>query len=135
MFDMYQEIILDHYRNPHNKGEMKDATVRAHDYNPLCGDEIAMYLKINSNKITDVRFSGKGCAISQASASMLTDFVKGKTLDNIKKLGRDDVLKMLGIEISAVRLKCALLSLKVLKVATYDYMGKGKDSIKKEFDF
>ena len=132
--DMYQEIILDHYRHPHNKGEMKDSTVRTFDTNPLCGDAITIYLKIKHNKIEDVKFMGTGCAISLASASMLTDEIKGKTLDEVRKLTKDDILKFLGIEISAVRLKCALLSLKVLKVGVYNYLGS-KEKVKDEFNF
>lgn len=116
MDDFYREFILDHYKNPHNFGELPDATHRYHDTNPLCGDEITMYLKIGADeRVEDVRFSGKGCAISQASASILTDEVKGKTLDELKAIDRDHVLENLGITLSPARIKCALLSLKALK--------------------
>ncbi|MCS6787966.1 MAG: SUF system NifU family Fe-S cluster assembly protein [Aigarchaeota archaeon] len=115
--------ILDHYRNPRNYGELPDATVRAKDSNPLCGDVIEMSLKIEGDRIVDVRFRGKGCAISQASASMLTDRLKGMTLDEARSLNRDYVLGMLGIELSPVRVKCATLSLKVLKLGIYSYLG------------
>ncbi len=116
MDDFYREFILDHYKNPHNFGELPDATHRYHDTNPLCGDEITMYLKIGADdRVDDVRFSGKGCAISQASASILTDEVKGKTLDELKAIDRDHVLENLGITLTPARLKCALLSLKALK--------------------
>ena len=116
MDDFYREFILDHYKNPHNFGELPDATHRYHDTNPLCGDEITMFLKIGANdRVDDVRFSGKGCAISQASASILTDEVKGKTLDELKAIDRDHVLENLGITLTPARLKCALLSLKALK--------------------
>ena len=116
MDDFYREFILDHYKNPHNFGELADATHRYHDTNPLCGDEITMYLKIGADdRVDDVRFSGKGCAISQASASILTDEVKGKTLDELKAIDRDHVLENLGITLTPARLKCALLSLKALK--------------------
>jgi len=116
MDDFYREFILDHYKNPHNFGELADATHRYHDTNPLCGDEITMYLKIGENeRVEDVAFSGKGCAISQASASILTDEVRGKTLDELKALDRDHVLESLGITLTPARIKCALLSLKTLK--------------------
>jgi len=118
------EIILDHYRNPRNYGDLPDATVRAKDSNPLCGDVVEMHLKIEGDRIVDVRFKGKGCAISQASASMLTERIKGMSLEDARKLGRDDVIEMLGVQLSPVRVKCATLSLKVLKLAIYAHMGK-----------
>ncbi|HEX9494225.1 MAG TPA: SUF system NifU family Fe-S cluster assembly protein, partial [Candidatus Limnocylindria bacterium] len=94
MDDFYREFILDHYKNPHNFGELADATHRYHDTNPLCGDEITMFLKIGADQtVEDVAFSGKGCAISQASASILTDEVRGKTLDELKAFDRDHVLE------------------------------------------
>src|SRR5258708_20291666 len=115
MDDFYREFILDHYKNPHNFGELADATHRYHDTNPLCGDEITMYLKIGADqKVENVAFSGKGCAISQASASILTDEVRGKTLDELKAFDRDHVLESLGITLSPARIKSALLSLKAL---------------------
>lgn len=113
---MYQENILDHYKNPRNFEKMENASVHHHEYNPLCGDEIELFLAIDkNNKIVDVRFQGHGCAISKASASMLTEEIKGKSLNELKKLAKENILKMLGIPISAVRLKCALLSLDTLK--------------------
>ncbi|MEN3047157.1 MAG: Fe-S cluster assembly sulfur transfer protein SufU [Candidatus Caldarchaeales archaeon] len=115
--------ILDHYRNPRNYGELPDATVRAKDSNPLCGDVIEMSLRIEGDRIVDVRFRGKGCAISQASASMLTERLKGMSLDEARSLNRDYVLGMLGIELSPVRVKCATLSLKVLKLGIYSHLG------------
>lgn len=129
---MYADIILDYYRNPRNYGTVKDMDATAKDYNPLCGDEIEMSLKIEDGRVADVKFSGKGCAISQASASMLTELVMGKTLEDIKKLGKDDVLEMLGIEISHVRIKCALLGLKVLKLAAYQHLGQKMSEEEKE---
>ena len=120
MDDFYREFILDHYKNPHNFGELPDATHRYHDTNPLCGDEITMYLKIGADeRVEDVRFSGKGCAISQASASILTDEVKGKTLDELKAIDREHVMENLGITLSPARIKCALLGLKALKGAAW----------------
>ena len=113
---MYQENILDHFKNPRNFGKIENASVHHHEYNPLCGDEIEMDLVIDKNKkIADVKFSGHGCAISQASASMLTEQVKGKHIEEIEKLTKESILEMLGIPISPVRLKCALLSLDTLK--------------------
>ena len=112
---MYQENILDHYKNPHNHGEIKNPTVQHQGYNPLCGDEIELFIIVESNKIKEVKFVGKGCAISKASASMLTDEIKEKSLEELKKMTKEDILKMLGIQISPVRLKCALLSLDTLK--------------------
>lgn len=114
----YREYILEHYRNPHNYGRLDHPDLWFEDDNPLCGDRIRFELKIDDGRITDVRFEGKGCAISQASASMLTDTIKGMTLDQTLRLGKDDVLENLGANtISAVRIKCATLGLKVLKEA------------------
>src|SRR3989338_4071066 len=113
---MYQENILDHYKSPRNFGKIGNATVHHHEYNPLCGDEVELYLVIDENKkVIDVKFYGRGCAISLASASMLTEQIKGKILDELKNMTKEDILEMLGIPISPVRLKCALLSLDTLK--------------------
>ena len=113
---IYQENILDHYKSPRNFGKIAKATVHHHEYNPLCGDEIEMFLIIDENKkVAEVRFHGHGCAISQASASMLTEQIKGKSVEELKKFSKDDILEMLSIPISPVRLKCALLSLDTLK--------------------
>jgi len=121
---MYADIILDYYRNPRNYGIIEKPDAAARDVNPLCGDEVEIQLKINDKKIKDIKFAGHGCAISQASASMLTELVMGKTLEEVKKLGREDILDMLGIELSHVRIKCAMLGLKVLKLAAYKYLGQ-----------
>lgn len=113
---MYQENILDHYKNPRNFGKIENASVRHHESNPLCGDELDLFLVIDKNrKVADVRFNGRGCAISQASASMLTEQIKGKSIDELKKMTKENILEMLGIPLSPVRLKCALLSLDTLK--------------------
>jgi len=122
--DIYKDIILDYYRYPRNFGDLPNPDVRAKDSNPLCGDIIEMQLKIKDNRVEDVRFKGKGCAISQASASMLTETVKGKTLDEIKALGKSDVLSLLGIDPGPTRIKCALLGLKVVKLGVYGYLGQ-----------
>jgi nitrogen fixation NifU-like protein len=119
-YEMYQEQILDHYKHPRNRGEMPDADLHAHDYNPLCGDDLSIYLKTDAKgTIIDVKFTGQGCAISQSSASMLTVMLKGKTVADAKAIDPDRIVKMLGIPLSAVRLKCALLSLQVLKKALF----------------
>ena len=120
MEDMYREVILDHYKNPRFRGELDPADISYEDDNPLCGDNIRIDLRVDDNdRIVECAFSGQGCAISQASASMLMEDIQGKTLEEIKKYSRDDILDMLGIELGPGRLKCAMLSLKVLKVGAY----------------
>jgi nitrogen fixation protein NifU and related proteins len=115
--DFYRDYILDHYRNPRNFGHLGHADVQAEDLNPLCGDAIRIELALDDGVVKDVRFSGKGCAISQASASMLTERIKGMKLADIAKLSKDVVLEDVGIGISPTRMKCAMLGLRVLKSA------------------
>ena len=115
MDDLYRDYILDHYKNPRNYGELPGATHTYHDHNPLCGDELTMALKVVNGRVEDVKFSGKGCAISQASASMLTEQVVGRSLEDLRAIGKEQILENLGIAISPARVKCALLSLKTLK--------------------
>ena len=117
--DMYQANILEHYRSPHNYGALEGHNIAIKDVNPLCGDIIEIQMIAENGKIEDIRFLGKGCAISQASASMLTDEVKGKLIDDVLKFDKDNILEMLGVEISPARLKCAFLSLKVLRMCLY----------------
>jgi nitrogen fixation NifU-like protein len=119
MYDLYREYILDHYQNPRNYGEMEDPDISHEEYNPLCGDRLVFQLKLEGDRVVDVKFHGEGCAISQASASMLTERVLGKTLDELKAITKDEILEMLGIPIGPVRIKCALLSLKALKAGIY----------------
>ncbi len=120
MDDLYRELILDHYKNPHNYGTLEPADISYEDDNPLCGDRVRIDIRLdNQNRVSEVRFSGKGCAISQASASMLTDEIKGKTLEELRHFDKQDLLDLLGIPLSPVRLKCALLALKVLKAGAY----------------
>ena len=124
MSSVYSEIILDYYRHPRNKGTLDHPHIKAKDSNPLCGDIIEMQLELDGNdSVKDVRFNGQGCAISQASASMLTELVKGKTLDDARTISKEEILSLIGGQLSAVRLKCALLSLKVLKTGVYTYLG------------
>jgi nitrogen fixation protein NifU and related proteins len=115
----YREYILDHYKNPRNFGRIEAPEITHEEYNPLCGDMVGMDFRVRDGVIEDVMFHGRGCAISQASASLMTERLKGMTLDEARLLSKEDVLEELGIDISPARLKCALLSLKVLKVGAY----------------
>src|SRR3989442_1794503 len=120
-YDLYQEQILDHYKHPRNKGPLPGATLNARDSNPLCGDEVVLHVNVDGSKrVSDVRFEGRGCAISQASASILTTMLKGLSLTDVEAVNQDALLKKLGIPLSVVRLKCAVLSLHVLKLALGD---------------
>ena len=120
MDDLYREVIIDRYKNPQFKGILEPHDISFEDDNPVCGDHIRIDLRVKQDGvITDVRFDGHGCAISQASADLLLESVIGKKLDDVKELSKEDILEMLGIELGPVRLKCALLSLKVLKAAVY----------------
>jgi len=115
----YREYILDHYKNPRNYGRLEQPDITHEEDNPLCGDVVGMDFRVKAGVIEDIRFHGRGCAISQASASLLTERLKGMALDEAKKIDKNDVLGELGIQISPARIKCALLSLKVLKVGAY----------------
>jgi nitrogen fixation protein NifU and related proteins len=115
--DFYRDYILDHYRHPRNFGHLEQVDAQAEDINPLCGDQIRIELALDDGVVKDVRFSGKGCAISQASASMLTERIKGMKLSEVAKLSKDVVLEDVGIGISPTRMKCAMLGLRVLRSA------------------
>ncbi|TLX66714.1 MAG: SUF system NifU family Fe-S cluster assembly protein [Thaumarchaeota archaeon] len=137
--DIYREIILDYYRNPRNYGKIENPDISKKDSNPLCGDELEMHINLKDNKISDVKFTGKGCAISQASASMLTELIMDKDFEFVKELTKEDVLENLGLhDLGPARIKCALLSLKVLKYGIYSYVSEklkdtaSADKIKEE---
>jgi len=120
MDDLYREQIVDRFKNPRRRGTLDPHDFTYEDDNPLCGDRIRIDVRVDAdNRVTAAAFSGQGCAISQASADLLTESVVGKTLDEVKQISKDDILELLGIELGPVRLKCALLSLKVLKAGVY----------------
>jgi nitrogen fixation NifU-like protein len=120
MDDFYRELIVERYKNPVYKGELDPHDFSYEDENPLCGDHIHIDIRVDKdNKITEAAFSGHGCAISQASADLLLESIIGKSLEEVKHFSKEDVLDLLGIELGPVRLKCALLSLKVLKAGIY----------------
>jgi nitrogen fixation protein NifU and related proteins len=127
MDDLYRDYILEHYRRPHNFGVLDGATTSQEGANPLCGDRITMQLRVRGGVIDGVGFTGRGCAISQASASLLTDEIKGKPLTDVANFRADDLLDLLGIEISPARLKCAMLSHDSLQHTLAD-LGVGQDA-------
>jgi nitrogen fixation protein NifU and related proteins len=128
--DLYRENIIDHYKNPRYRGHLEPSDIHFEDDNPLCGDHIEITLRVDDKGfISDCRFDGKGCAISQASADLLMESIIGKPLEDVKKLTKQDVLDLLGIELGPVRLKCALLSLKVLKAGAYGLQESNEDLI------
>jgi nitrogen fixation NifU-like protein len=123
--DMYREVILDHYKNPRGYGVIEEADAQAKGQNPLCGDEVSISLKFGDDgeTIDDIRFEGRGCAISQAATSMLTEIVKGKTVAQVAALPKEELLEEIGIQLTPIRLKCAILGLGVLKVALHESRG------------
>jgi nitrogen fixation protein NifU and related proteins len=129
MDDLYREQIIERYKNPQYRGHLEPYDIQFEDDNPLCGDHIEITIRVDGkNNVTEAAFEGKGCAISQASADLLVESIHGKSLDEVKKLNKQDVLDMLGIDLGPVRLKCALLSLKVLKAGVYG-LGEASDDL------
>ena len=128
MDDLYRELIIDRYQNPQFQGVLNPNDISYQDDNPLCGDHIQIDIRVDGNEIvTEAAFSGQGCSISQASADLLVESIVGKNLEDVKAINKDDLLELLGIELGPVRLKCALLSLKVLKGGVYG-LGDGEAS-------
>ncbi len=129
MDDLYREVIIERYKNPQFKTELDPHDISFEDENPLCGDKLRVDIRANeAGIITEAGYSGHGCAISQASADLLMEFIIGKSLEDVKKLTKQDILDLLGIELGPVRLKCALLSLKVLKAGVYG-LGEANDAL------
>jgi len=129
MDDLYREVIIEHYKNPSYRGHLEPHDIQFADNNPLCGDHIEITLKLdNDGKVSDARFDGHGCAISQASADLLIESIIGKPVEEVKALKKDHILELLGIDLGPVRLKCALLSLKVLKAGVYG-LGEASDEL------
>jgi nitrogen fixation NifU-like protein len=129
MDDLYRELIIDRYKNPHFRGSLDPHDISFEDDNPLCGDHIRIDIRVNGDeRVSEVAFDGHGCAISQATADLLAESIVGKSLDDVKKINKQDVLDLLGIELGPVRLKCALLSLKVLKAGVYG-LGEASDDL------
>ena len=122
------EILLDHYRHPHNYGQVDNPSVKLVEYNPVCGDTVQISLKVENGVISDIKFLGRGCSISQGSASMLTDRVKGKTIDEVKRIRQEEILEMLGLSLGPSREKCAILSLNTLQkcITRYEAESGGK---------
>ena len=121
--DLYREVILDHYKNPRGHGVIEEPDAHAEGQNPLCGDDVAIFVSLEDNTIEHVRFRGRGCAISQAATTMLTEMVRGRTADDVAGISKEELLEEVGIPLTPVRLKCALLGLGVLKVALHRARG------------
>lgn len=129
MDDLYREVIIEHYKNPSYRGHLDPHDIQFEDSNPLCGDHIEITIQTaEDGTVKDARFNGHGCAISQASADLLIESIIGKPLEEVRKLNKQDILDMLGIDLGPVRLKCALLSLKVLKAGVYG-LGEASDEL------
>ncbi|MCL4336614.1 MAG: SUF system NifU family Fe-S cluster assembly protein [Candidatus Thermoplasmatota archaeon] len=124
--DLNSEILLDHYRNPHHHGQIENPSAKQLEYNPVCGDTIQITVRIENDRITDIKFIGRGCSVSQGTASMLTDHVLGLSLEEVKKISQEDLLDMLGINLGPSREKCALLSLNTIKKCISQYENKSR---------
>lgn len=133
MEDLYREVIIEHYKNPQFRGTLDPHDISFEDENPLCGDHIRIDLRVDENgQVIEAAFSGHGCAISQASADLLLESIIGRTIEEVKQLGKQDILDNLGIDLGPVRLKCALLPLKVLKAGVYGLGGSGDHLVEDE---
>ena len=129
MEDLYRELIIDRYQNPRHRGELDPNDISFEDDNPLCGDHIRIDLRVDEHQVVkEAAFNGQGCAISQASADLLVEDIIGKSLEEVKSMTKEDILELLGIDLGPVRLKCALLSLKVLKAGAYG-LGEASDDL------
>ncbi len=124
--DLNSEILLDHYRNPHHHGQIENPSAKQLEYNPVCGDTIQITVRIENDRITDIKFIGRGCSVSQGAASMLTERVLGLSLEEVKKISQEDLLEMLGINLGPSREKCALLSLNTVKKCISQYENKSR---------
>jgi nitrogen fixation protein NifU and related proteins len=132
MDDLYREVIIDHYKNPGFRGSLDPHDISFEDENPLCGDHLRIDLRVDKNNIiTNAAFDGHGCAISQASADLLLESIIGKSIDDVKKMNKSTVFELLGIDLGPVRLKCALLPLKILKAGVYG-LGEATDDLVEE---
>ncbi len=135
MDDLYREVIIDHYKNPGYRGELDPADITFEDENPLCGDHLRIDIRLDEGQnIKEAAFSGHGCAISQASADLLIESIIGKNIEVVKSMGKQDILDLLGIELGPVRLKCALLSLKVMKAGVYGLTKSSEYDLDEELD-
>jgi nitrogen fixation NifU-like protein len=129
MDELYRELIIDRYKSPQHRGSLDPHDITFEDDNPLCGDHIRIDLRVDeSGAVSEAVFDGHGCAISQASADLLMETIQGKQIEDVKKMKKEDILDLLGIELGPVRLKCALLSLKVLKAGVYG-LGEASDDL------
>jgi len=121
MDELYREVLLDHYKNPHNKGIILKPHIHKDDHNPLCGDMIEIFIRLKGERIENITFEGKGCVISQASASILTEDLKGKTLKQVQDMTREDLLDLIGLQLTPTRVKCAMLPLSAIKKGIIEY--------------
>ena len=129
--EIYREVVMDHYKNPRNFGAIENADFKASDNNPLCGDHVEMAVKLDNDRVTNVKFLGRGCAISMASASIITELIQGMSLQDLRDFDKKQLLEALGNpDLGPVRIKCALLPLKTLKLGLYNYLGSHVDSLK-----
>jgi nitrogen fixation NifU-like protein len=131
LMDLFAEQIISHYEHPHNKGRLGKPSSKMHELNTTCGDEITMYLEIANGKVKDAKFEGSGCAISMATASMLTDYIKGRGVSELERMGVKDIIDLIGLDPGPARLKCATLSLRAMKEALFLFEHKKVDDATK----